>query len=470
MGLGCREEEEISVAGSDAVPLSAWGWWRASPRPGARARRCCSRSATTCTSRWTRYSLHLFVLVVLCYGIMTQASIANVHRYSFLVAMGYLTLCHISRKYIFNYGILATDFSGPLMIITQKISSLAFQVHDGMGRSAEDLTPDQFRLAVKTRPSFLEYLSYHLNFMSILAGPCSSYKDYIAFIEGRHVHMKLLHVNWKQRGYDGLPDPSPNGAVIHKLCITLVTLVLFLTLSRMFPVIYLTDDKFISEASIFSRLGYMYISIQAFKQKYYFAWTLADAVNNAAGYGFSGMDERGNFQWDLISNLNIWNIETATSFKMYLDNWNIQTAAWLRCVCYDRMPRYPIIMTFLLSALWHGVYPGYYFTFATGIPMVLASRTMRSNFRHYFVSSKTCKLLYDIFTWMLTQLAVVYTAAPFVMLALGPTIKLYKSMYFHFHVLSILALLLLPMKPQHSIQRRAQTTTTRNCVNNKKKK
>lgn len=35
-----------------------------------------------------------------------------VFRYSFLVAMGYLTICHISRIYIFHYGILTTDFSG----------------------------------------------------------------------------------------------------------------------------------------------------------------------------------------------------------------------------------------------------------------------------------------------------------------------------------------------------------------------
>lgn len=33
-------------------------------------------------------------------------------RYSFFVAMGYLTICHISRIYIFHYGILTTDFSG----------------------------------------------------------------------------------------------------------------------------------------------------------------------------------------------------------------------------------------------------------------------------------------------------------------------------------------------------------------------
>lgn len=38
---------------------------------------------------------------------------------------------------------------------------------------------------------------------------------------------------------------------------------------------------------------------------------VADAVNNAAGYGFSGVDEKGIFRWDLLSNLNIWNIEVS---------------------------------------------------------------------------------------------------------------------------------------------------------------
>ncbi|XP_032917684.1 lysophospholipid acyltransferase 1 isoform X3 [Catharus ustulatus] len=303
------------------------------------------------------YSIHLFVLVMMNYGIMNLASIPNIHRYSFVVAMGYLTLCHISRIYIFHYGILTTDFSGglccPLMIITQKITTLACQLHDGIGRQAEELTAEQNRLAVKSRPSLLEYLSYLLNFMSIIAGPCSNYKDYIAFIEGRHVHMKLLEVNWKQKGYDRLPDPSPTGAVMYKLCITLVSLILFLTLTKNFPMAYIIDNEFLDKTPFLSRLGYLYVVTQAAKPKYYFAWTLADAVNNAAGYGFSGVDERGTFRWDLLSNLNIWNIETATSFKMYIENWNIQTAAWLKRVCYDRAPWYPTALTFILSALWH---------------------------------------------------------------------------------------------------------------------
>ncbi|KAM3839526.1 lysophospholipid acyltransferase 1 isoform 2-T2 [Vipera latastei] len=377
------------------------------------------------------YSIHIFTLVVISYFIMNMASIANIHRYSFLVAMGYLTLCHISRIYIFQYGILTTDFSGPLMIVTQKITTLAFQVHDGIGKKAEDLTFEQNQLAIKTRPSLLEYLSYQLNFMSIIAGPCSNFKDYIAFIEGRHVQMKLL-----------------KGAIQQKLGITLVSLVLFLTLTKTFPATYIVDDQFMNQSSFLTRLGFLYVVMQASKPKYYFAWTLADAINNAAGFGFNGVDEKGNYRWDLLSNLNIRNIEMATSFKMYLENWNIQTTAWLKRVCYDRTSWNPTALTFLLSALWHGVYPGYYFTFITGIFMTLAARRVRNNCRHIFISPKPLKVGYDMVTWLATQLSVCYTVAPFVLLAVEPTIKLYKSLYFHMHILCILVLLVLPNKSQ----------------------
>ncbi|XP_043305885.1 lysophospholipid acyltransferase 1 isoform X4 [Cervus canadensis] len=339
--------------GLGAAPPEDAGWQRSRGPACPTARRAppvCTRSVSSWASRWTRYS--------------------------FFVAMGYLTICHISRIYIFHYGILTTDFSGPLMIVTQKITTLAFQVHDGLGRRAADLSSEQHRLAVKAKPSFLEYVSYLLNFMSIIAGPCNNFKDYIAFIEGRHTHMKLLEVNWKEKGFHSLPEPSPTGAVMHKLCVTLVSLLLFLTLTKTFPVTSLADDWFVHEANFLTRLCYLYVVMQASKPKYYFAWTLADAVNNAAGFGFSGVDKNGNFSWDLLSNLNIWKIETATSFKMYVENWNIQTATWLKRVCYERVPWYPTVLTFILSALWHGVYPGYYFTFLTGILVTLAARTV----------------------------------------------------------------------------------------------
>lgn len=48
-------------------------------------------------------------------------------------------------------------------------------------------------------------------------------------------------------------------------------------------------------------------------------------------------------------------------------------------VCYERCPINPTAATFLLSAMWHGVYPGYYLTFMTGIVMTMAARAVSTH-------------------------------------------------------------------------------------------
>nr|XP_020490241.1 lysophospholipid acyltransferase 1 [Labrus bergylta] len=388
------------------------------------------------------YSAHILTVVVASYLIIIQADINNVHRYTMVTAMGYLTACQVSRVFIFNYGILSTDFSGPLMIVTQKITSLAFQLHDGLCKKPEELTPEQRLLSISVRPSFIEYLSYNLNFLSVLVGPCNDYSDYIDFIEGRHISRRLRRHSETcngQNGFDKIPDPSPLLAVCQKLLVCSGCMLSFLTLTRALPIAYNVDPDFVNHAPFLTRLTYAFFSIQAARPKFYFAWTLADAVNNAAGYGFLGMDVNGKPSWNLICNVNILGIETATSFKTFIDNWNIRTGVWLKTVCYDRAPKHRLALTFLLSALWHGVYPGYYFTFLTAIPITMAARTVRKSVRHYFLGFRGLKLGYDVLTWAATQLAICYTVMPFLLLAIEPTLVYYRSMYFHVHIISILA-------------------------------
>ncbi|XP_053743154.1 lysophospholipid acyltransferase 1 [Synchiropus splendidus] len=400
------------------------------------------------------YSAHILTVVVSNYLIMVLADVNNVHRISMVTTMGYLTACQVSRVFIFSYGILSTDFSGPLMIVSQKITSLAFQLHDGLCKRAEDLTPEQKVLAIRARPSLMEYLSYNLNFLSVLVGPCTHYKDYVDFMEGRHVSSRLKRSGCNgHSASDSVPEPSPLSAVSRKLLVCAGCMLFFLTVTRQLPIKHNADPDFVNSAPFLTRLTYAFFSIQAARPKFYFAWTLADAINNAAGYGFLGLDSAGQPSWDLASNLNIMGIETATSFKTFIDNWNIRTGIWLKTVCYERAPRHRLALTFVLSALWHGVYPGYYFTFITAIPITMAARAVRKSVRRHFLSSAAVKLMYDVFTWAATQLAICYTVMPFLLLAVEPTLVYYRSMYFHVHILSLLAAIALPLKPSGTTKR-----------------
>ncbi|XP_040020282.2 lysophospholipid acyltransferase 1 [Gasterosteus aculeatus] len=414
------------------------------------------------------YSAHMLLVVLASYLIVIKADINNVHRYSMVASVGYLTACQVSRAFIYNYGVLSTDFSGPLMIVTQKITTLAFQLHDGMCKKSEQLTSGQKPLAITVRPSLLEYLSYNLNFLSVFVGPCSNFKEYIDFIEGRHIGRRLGQHSGTcngQNGYEKTPEPSPLNAVCRKLLVCSGCMLFFLTLTRSLPIKYNVDPHFVSRAPFLTRLTYAFFSIQAARPKFYFAWTLADAVNNAAGYGFLGLDENGKPSWDLICNLNILGIETATSFKRFIDNWNIQTGIWLKTVCYDRAPKHRLALTFILSALWHGVYPGYYFTFITAIPVTMAARAVRKSFRIYFLGSRGLKLGYDVLTWAATQLAICYTVMPFLLLAVEPTLVYYRSMYFHIHIISILAVIGLhwnhkPSEPSATTERFSSSSSS----------
>lgn len=103
-----------------------------------------------------------------------------------VVALFYLSCIHLHRQY-YDYGSYSLDITGPLMIITQKVTSLAFSIHDGFTREEKDLTKSQKYHAIQKVPSALEFFSYVLHFQGLMAGPMVFYKDYIDFIEGYHI-------------------------------------------------------------------------------------------------------------------------------------------------------------------------------------------------------------------------------------------------------------------------------------------
>ncbi|MGH0130646.1 UNVERIFIED_CONTAM: hypothetical protein FKN15_063112 [Acipenser sinensis] len=180
----------------------------------------------------------------------------------------------------------------------------------GLARKDEQLTPSQRRLAVRKMPSLLEYFSYNCNFMGILVGPTSSYKDYIAFIEGTAYHVNYSETNGKENGKCKQSEPSPKVEVIHKLAVCAISLLVYLTVSKRFSVERNVDDAFIASTPFYTRVIYLYLSMLTTRPKYYFAWTLADAINNAAGFGFNGYKKDGTPRWDLVSNIRIANIES----------------------------------------------------------------------------------------------------------------------------------------------------------------
>lgn len=154
-----------------------------------------------------------------------------------VVALAYLSCIHLHRQY-YDYGSYSLDITGPLMIITQKVTSLAFSIHDGFTRDIKDLTASQQQHAIQKLPSALEFFSYTLHFQGLMAGPLIFYKDYIDFIEGYHILKQTAATNQAKYEIEKkiVHEPSPVKAVVRKVIASLVCALIFVKFATIYPI------------------------------------------------------------------------------------------------------------------------------------------------------------------------------------------------------------------------------------------
>ncbi|KAK0405170.1 hypothetical protein QR680_017836 [Steinernema hermaphroditum] len=377
---------------------------------------------------------HLLAKVAIGYLILWVSPRKHVHRVMFIFAMGYLIFIHWFRWYILtSYSI---DITGPMMVISQKLTTMAFSLHDGTVKKEEELNEydTQKREAIREVPPALDYLSYIFHFQSVLTGPLCFYNDYMRFISGDNV---------KERGPNG-KVATPWKAATTKLMFSFVFFAIILLAGSKFAPEQIAEKEQMKMAWLpWMGLFFMVIMMQRFQ--YYFAWTLADAICNLSGFGFQKFDEHGNEDWDLVRSVDPWRVEMALSFKDVIDAWNITTQNWLRRVAYHRLPpKMRTFGTYLLSALWHGFFPGYYLTFLTGALMTVSGRQARRCLRHRFQGSKQARIFYDILTFTVTKITLAYATFPFVTMHWNPGFFIYRKLYFCIHILALAVAIGLP--------------------------
>jgi lysophospholipid acyltransferase 1/2 len=270
-------------------------------------------------------------------------------------------------------GTKSFDITAPSMICVQKLTSLAFAYYDGI-KPVEMLTPDQKSQAIKKLPHFLEFTSYIFNFQGMLCGPLCFYEDYIEFIHGTNItKFKDEHKN-----RDPSYDFGRRRALIKKVFWAIIFAIIFFKLSKYRFVETIKEEHL--ELPFLHRLLFLYLTAFNHRVKYYVAFLISEAVCVASGFGFNGYDaETGEPKWDLIKNIDIYKLETVKNMKCFVDNWNIQTGIWLRRIAYDRLPKGKTLGVFVLSAFWHGFYPGYYLTFILAAFLIYAGRGVRLN-------------------------------------------------------------------------------------------
>jgi lysophospholipid acyltransferase len=120
-------------------------------------------------------------------GISAPARWAHVAVFAWM--MGYMTAVHLYRLHT-DYMGWSLDFSGPQMLLTIKLTALAFNMYDGMvmgdtyrkgiaeGHPLARIYRDRLARAVTAIPDPLSYAGYVYAFTSFFAGPAFEYAEY----------------------------------------------------------------------------------------------------------------------------------------------------------------------------------------------------------------------------------------------------------------------------------------------------
>ena len=346
-------------------------------------------------------------------GLMTRILLAILPRRSsgiicFVVIMAYMVTSMFERLSCawLSYKM---DYTGAQMMATIKLTTFAWNYSDGKsGRSKKERADElaktiddekcgryqdkagkhklkfqivKLKSAWDEFPGLLTYFGWIYQFSGYPVGPAIELREYI-------------------RGCE-TDSPSGSGPALFKFLAGFVFLGSFQFLSSLFPIgspaewtcsfsdsctpvdssissygyLNLTGGSLLSSefasTSFPRQIVYLFAAGIIVRMRYYFAWLTAEAAFNMAGFGYqAGCEKRSAFfgffnEWNGMANVDILRIETSTDMGVMKD-WNFKTQRWLVHAVYKRVNgsmQVRMLATYVISALWHGLYPGYYITF-----------------------------------------------------------------------------------------------------------
>jgi len=363
--------------------------------------------------------------------------------------MAYMSAGHLHRQYI-NYLGWDMDFTGPQMVLTMKLYSLAYNLYDGElirkgkeDRAAKKCAP----VAVSSLPGIIEYLGYTFCFATVLAGPAYEYKFYADACDG-----SLLY---DQSGKPKGKIPSQVWPTLRPLLGSLLCLGIFVVGSGMYPLLDPSDPQnadpvIINEEMLakpmYARYAYSWLALFFIRFKYYFAWMNAEGANNVWYAGFDGFDDKGDAKgWEVSNNIDVIKFETAPNLKTLTGAWNKKTANWLAKYVYMRTGG-SLMATYGMSAFWHGFYPGYYLFFMS-VPLVaFCERLGKKKISARFDDGKKWGP-YSMLCRVTTSVVVQYVIQPFQLLAFDWAVTNWTNYYFIGHIACVVFYLVVSQMP-----------------------
>lgn len=99
------------------------------------------------------------------------------------------------------------------------------------------------------------------------------------------------------------------------------------------------------------------------------------------------------------------------------------------------------LLTFMMSAIWHGFYPGYYIFFSGAALMDYQGKLAERAIAPYFEGMP--HIVNRILAYLWCYIGCSYFAVGFTLLSVEKFHQVYMSLYYYFHVILIVSLVVL---------------------------
>lgn len=331
---------------------------------------------------WSLFILYVTFDIHLTLFVLSSHTFNVLLLYLFRCNEYFFTLCNFLILYVFKIKgkcidpkIKGTyDISGVLMLTTIKMCYL--------GRDFD-----------RKKHSLRDVIGYLTFVPGLIMGPTPTFKEYIEN---------------EEKGPDRFPWWELTKATMFLLLFKFVFDVYF-------PISVIYEKKW----SIWIRLVNLYCFNFGQRMRFYFAWNFTEAC-----YVFQG--------FDAMKNINFSKVELATCIKDLSAGWNIKVNEWLKRCFFEKLKHKSIlfasVVTFIVSALWHGINLGYlimFMSFCISIPIVKGINRL---------VLRKLNFLFPIISRLQMVLFIMYFSSPFFILDLKNTLIAWKNVYFYGHI------------------------------------
>lgn len=326
--------------------------------------------------------VNCLISALVAYGIMAVTAPLRFmdgmrHWVVFVFMMSYMTASHIYRLYV-DYMGWTPDYTGPQMILTIKLTSMAWNYYDGvvckkrldavatnkdLPRYKKSAAIGFLDRAIFALPDPIEYLGYCFHPTTFFAGPAFGLRHYQDSVSG--AVFKGEKPSWANRIVAGFLN-FLQGVVFMGAYVW--------TAANLSPAMLDTPESMAQTdaLSVLKRIALLVVAqIGAVQCKYFFAWKVTEGSAVWAGFGWNS-DPKSLSNWNAVEQVRPMEFESATSVQAFSRHWNIHTQQWLEWYVFRRVTKagsLNLLATYAISAFWHGFYPGYYLFFLS-VPLV----------------------------------------------------------------------------------------------------